>query len=69
MEFSFSVALIFVGKMCATLSESACKKLENKLKIKTGKKIISLYLSEKGWILHGLYGLIITQLRFTRVAK
>ena len=30
MEFSFSVALIFVGKMCATLSESACKKLENK---------------------------------------
>ena len=68
MEFSFSVALIFVGKMCATLSEPACKKLENKLKIKLKKNHFSVSERE-GWILHGLYGLIITQLRFTRVAK
>ena len=47
MEFSFSVALIFVGKMCATLSEPACKKLENKLKKNWKKNHFSVAISER----------------------
>ena len=57
MEFSFSVALIFVGKMCATLSESACKKLENKQNKNWKNLFLCIYLIKRDWLLHDLHGL------------